>query len=149
MSTRYHARYFAHELTRVGGTGIERLGRSLFDACVDLNPQQIEAALIALLSAISKRVLLADEVGLAKPIEAGLVVSQCWAERRRRPLVIFSASLRNQSEQELNEKFNLPAQVLDAKTYRETQSAGTPSPFIADAILIFSMKCASARNPSR
>jgi hypothetical protein len=44
MSTPYHAKYFAHELTRIGGAGVERLLRSLFDACVDLNPHQIEEA---------------------------------------------------------------------------------------------------------
>ena len=65
-STAYHARYFAHELTRAGGQGVDRLSRSLFDACVDLNPHQIEAALFALRSPISKGVLLADEVGLAR-----------------------------------------------------------------------------------
>ncbi len=63
MSTVYHARYFAHELSREGGEGVERLSRSLFDACVDLNPHQIEAALFALRSPVSKGVLLADEVG--------------------------------------------------------------------------------------
>jgi hypothetical protein len=44
MSTAYHAKYFACELTRIGGAGVERLSRSLFDACVDLNLHQIEAA---------------------------------------------------------------------------------------------------------
>jgi hypothetical protein len=72
MTTAYHARYYAHELTRTGGQGVDRLSRSLFDACVDLNPHQIEAALFALRSPISKGVLLADEVGLGKTIEAGL-----------------------------------------------------------------------------
>jgi SNF2 family DNA or RNA helicase len=83
MSTAYHAKYFACELTRIGGAGVERLSRSLFDACVDLNPHQIEAALFAFRSPISKGVLLADEVGLGKTIEAGLVLCQLWAERRR------------------------------------------------------------------
>lgn len=50
MITNYHASYYAHELSRVGGTGVDRLGRALFDACVDLNPHQIEAALFALRS---------------------------------------------------------------------------------------------------
>lgn len=84
----YHAVYFAHELTRQGGDGVERLSRSLFDACVDLNPHQIEAALFALRSPITKGVLLADEVGLGKTIEAGLILCQNWAERHRRLLVI-------------------------------------------------------------
>ena len=64
MTTKYHAKYFAHELSRVGGSGVDRIGRALFDACVDLNPHQIEAALFALRSPVSNGVLLADEVGL-------------------------------------------------------------------------------------
>ena len=67
--TKFHSKYFAHELTRAGGKGVDRLGRALFDACVDLNPHQIEAALFALRSPLSKGVLLADEVGLGKTIE--------------------------------------------------------------------------------
>ncbi len=92
MTTPYHARFFAHELTRQGGDGVDRLSQSLFDACVDLNPHQIEAALFAMRSPVSKGVLLADEVGLGKTIEAGLVICQHWAERRRRILVICPAS---------------------------------------------------------
>ena len=96
MSTVYHARYFAHELSREGGEGVERLSRSLFDVCVDLNPHQIEAALFALRSPVSKGVLLADEVGLGKTIEAGLAICQRWADRHRRVLVVCPASLRKQ-----------------------------------------------------
>ena len=143
MSTPYHARYFAHELTRLGGSGVERLGRSLFDACVDLNPHQIEAALFALRSPIAKGALLADEVGLGKTIEAGLVACQYWAERRRKILVVCPASLRKQWQQELAEKFNLPAIVLDAKTYRETVAAGNPNPFLAESVVICSVHYAS------
>jgi SNF2 family DNA or RNA helicase len=97
MITDFHAKYFAHELTRRhGANDAERLSQSLFDASVDLNPHQIEAALFALKSPLSKGVLLADEVGLGKTIEAGIVLCQFWAERRRRLLVICPASLRKQ-----------------------------------------------------
>lgn len=81
---------------------------ALFDACVDLNPHQIDAAAFALRNPLSKGVLLADEVGLGKTIEAGLVLCQYWAERKRRLLVICPASLRKQWSLELEEKFNLP-----------------------------------------
>jgi len=88
MSTAYHVPYFAHELTRLHPRdGIDRRSMSLFDACVDLNPHQIDAALFALRSPLSKGVLMADEVGLGKTIEAGLVLCRFWAERRRRLLV--------------------------------------------------------------
>ncbi|MFO7883470.1 MAG: SNF2-related protein [Desulfobacteraceae bacterium] len=97
-----------------------------FDACVDLNPHQIEAALFALRSPLSKGVLLADEVGLGKTIEAGLVLCQSWAERKCRILVVCPASLRKQWAVELEEKFNLPSQILDAKTYRNLEKTGNP-----------------------
>jgi hypothetical protein len=145
MSTAYHAKYFACELTRNGGAGVERLSRSLFDACVDLNPHQIEAALFAFRSPISKGVLLADEVGLGKTIEAGLVLCQLWAERRRRLLVICPASIRKQWALELGEKFNLPTLILDAQEYQARQARGIPNPFEADVIVITSMHFASAR----
>ena len=145
MSTVFHAKYFAHELTRRGGAGMERLSQSLFDACVDLNPHQIEAALFALRSPVSKGVLLADEVGLGKTIEAGLVLCQLWAERRRRLLVICPASIRKQWALELAEKFNLPTVILDAKAYREIRTAGNPNPFDAEKVVIASMHFASRR----
>jgi hypothetical protein len=76
-----HAKSFAHDLTRRAASGMERLSMSLFDAAVDLNPQQIEAALFALESPLSKGVILADEVGLGKMIEAGIVLYQFWTVR--------------------------------------------------------------------
>jgi superfamily II DNA or RNA helicase len=142
--TDYHAKFYAHELTRVGGSGVDRLGRALFDASVALNPHQIEAALFALRSPLSKGVLLADEVGLGKTIEAGLVLCQLWAERRRRLLVICPASLRKQWSLELVEKFNLPSVILDARTFKEMQKAGIPNPFRQDAIIITSLHYAAA-----
>ncbi len=145
MSTAYHAKYFAYELTRVGGSGVERLSRSLFDACVDLNPHQVEAALFAFRSPVSTGVLLADEVGLGKTIEAGLVLCQFWAERKRRLLVICPASIRKQWALELAEKFNLPAIVLDAKEHREAQARGIPNPFESESVVITSLHFASQR----
>jgi SNF2 family DNA or RNA helicase len=95
--TAHHAKYFAWELTRRRAASEEdRLAQSLFDASVDLNPHQIAAALFALNNPLSKGVVLADEVGLGKTIEAALVLCQLWAERRRRLLVICPAALRKQ-----------------------------------------------------
>lgn len=120
MITDYHARYFAHELTRRrAADGIGRLSQSLFDACVDLNPHQIEAAMFALRSPLDSGVILADEVGLGKTIEAGVLLCQHWAERRRNLIVVCPASLRRQWAAELEEKFNLPALVLDSRTLAE------------------------------
>ena len=141
--TRYHAKYFAYDLTRRASSGLDRLSMSLFDAAVDLNPHQIEAALFALESPLSKGVLLADEVGLGKTIEAGIVLCQFWAERKRRLLVICPASLRKQWALELSEKFNLPSKVLDAKTYRDELRLGR-APLNEKAVLILSFNYAHA-----
>lgn len=141
--TPYHAKYFAYELTRQGGNGIDRISQSLFNACVDLNPHQIEAALFAIRSPISNGVLLADEVGLGKTIEAGLILCQFWAERRRKLLVICPASIRKQWELELKDKFNLSSTVLDAKSYRDAVKNGNLNPFETDGIVITSLHYAS------
>lgn len=141
--TPHHAKYFAHDLTRRATSGMDRLSMSLFDAAVDLNPHQIEAALFALQSPLSKGVILADEVGLGKTIEAGIVLCQFWAERKRRLLVICPASLRKQWALELEEKFNLPTMVLDAKAYRVAKRNGQ-SPLNGKAVLIMSMNYANA-----
>jgi hypothetical protein len=91
--TPYHARYFAHELTkRSSSESIESLTSALADARVDLNPHQIEAALFAFRCPLSRGAILADEVGLSKTIEAGILISQRWAKRRRKLLVICPAS---------------------------------------------------------
>jgi ERCC4-related helicase len=141
--TPYHAKYFAHDLTRRAASGMDRLSMSLFDAAVDLNPHQIEAALFALESPLSKGVILADEVGLGKTIEAGIVLCQFWAERKRRLLVLCPASLRKQWALELEEKFNLPTRVLDAKAFREEQRSGR-APLNENAVLIISFNYANA-----
>jgi ERCC4-related helicase len=144
MSTAYHARYFAHDLTRKRPSAdVDRLSMSLFDACVDLNPHQIEAAMFALKSPLSKGVILADEVGLGKTIEAGLVLCQYWAERRRRVLVICPAAIRKQWSLELEEKFNLPTLILDAPTYKQLQRDGVPQPFLSESIVVTSIHFAS------
>ena len=135
--TPHHAKYFAHDLTRRALSGMDRLSMTLFDAAVDLNPHQIEASLFALQSPLSKGVILADEVGLGKTIEAGIVLCQYWAERKRRLLVICPASIRKQWALELQEKFNLPVQIFDAKVYREARRSGRP-PLDTHAVVVLS-----------
>ena len=146
MNTSYHAKYFAAELLRRSASDdIDKLSMSLFDASVDLNPHQIEAALFAFRSPLSKGVLLADEVGLGKTIEAGLVLCQYWAERRRRLIVICPASLRKQWSLELEEKFNLPSVILEAKSFRDALKAGHDNPFQQNAIIVTSLNFATVK----
>lgn len=147
MISAYHAKYYAHELTRRhGADGVDRLSQSLFDASVDLNPHQIEAALFALRNPLQEGVLLADEVGLGKTIEASLVVCQYWAERRRRLMVICPASLRKQWAQELSDKFAVPTTVVDAVSLRK-QATGdmlsTLQSMVGKAVVIMSYQFAA------
>ena len=143
MSTDYHAKYYANELTRQKPSGnLDRLSMSLFDATVDLNPHQIDAALFAMQSPLIKGVLLADEVGLGKTIEAGLILCQYWAEKKRRLVVICPASIRKQWSLELEEKFNLPTLILDSKTYKNLQTQGKTRPFEVGRVVIISYQFA-------
>lgn len=144
--TDYHAKYYAHELTkRCASDSIEKLAGALANAQVDLNPHQVDAALFAFRSPLSKGAILADEVGLGKTIEAGLVVSQKWAERHRRILVITPANLRKQWFQELTEKFFLPCRILETKSYNAATKAGTAFPFRIPEIVICSYQFACGK----
>ena len=147
MITPYHAKYIAHELTkRCSSDSMEKLAGAFVDAQVDLNPHQVEAALFAFQSPLSKGALLADEVGLGKTIEAGLVIAQKWAERKRRILVITPASLRKQWHQELQEKFFLPCTILETRSYNEAVRRGNRHPFEPkDSIVICSYQFARAK----
>ena len=141
--TDYHAKYFAYELTkRFSSDSMEKLSGAVAGAQVDLNPHQVDAALFAFNSPLSKGALLADEVGLGKTIEAGLVLSQRWAERKRRILVITPANLRKQWLQELSEKFFLPCRLLETKSYNAAVKVGNFRPFEGDDIVICSYQFA-------
>jgi superfamily II DNA or RNA helicase len=135
--TPFHAKYWAHLLTLKGSSGsVENLSRSIANSRVDLNPHQVEAALFALRSPLSRGAILADEVGLGKTIEAGIVLAQRWAERRRHILLIVPAILRKQWQQELREKFYLPTTVLDAKSYGAEKKNGRTNPFDRNDTLV-------------
>jgi len=142
--TDYHAKYFAHELSkRHSVADDEKLASTLFDAQVDLNPHQVEAALFAFKSPLSKGAILADEVGLGKTIEAGLVLAQKWTERKRQILIITPASLRQQWLQEIEEKFFLPTMILEAKNYNRMIKDGVRRPFDQKALVICSFQFAA------
>src|ERR1035441_10175259 len=133
--TAYHAKYFAHELSRrYPSDSLEKLAGAVASAQVDLNPHQVDAALFAFKSPLSKGALIADEVGLGKTIEAGLVISQKWAERKRKILIIVPSNLRKQWYQELSEKFFLPCQLLETKSYNAAIRQGNFRPFEAKEI---------------
>lgn len=129
--TAYHSQYLAHRIT-LEGVDEDALAKSLSTARVDMNPHQVDAALFALQPPIPRGAILADEVGLGKTIEAGLVIAQRWAEGHRRILLIVPASLRKQWTQELFDKFGIPAFILEAKSFKERQKQGYARPFEVD-----------------
>ena len=115
LLTEEQQKYIAWLLTsRRSGDDDMRVAGVLSEARVDLNPHQVEAALFALKSPFSKGVVLADEVGLGKTIEAGIVISQYWAEQKRRILIIVPATLRRQWSTEMEEKFFLKSEILES-----------------------------------
>jgi len=129
--TPYQSQYYAWQLTRrAASDSVESLASTLVDSQVDLNPHQVEAALFACSNPLSRGVILADEVGLGKTIEAGLVISQRWAERRRRILIIVPANLRKQWHQELQDKFNLQCLILESKNYNAIRKQQNLNPFL-------------------
>ncbi len=118
--TRFHERLLAEELLAKSSDGQRRVARALSEARVDLNPHQLEAACFALDSLTRGGCMLADEVGLGKTIEAGIVMAQLVAEGRQRILVLAPATLRAQWQAELKEKFDLESVVVDGRTVRAT-----------------------------
>jgi len=142
----YHAKYYANELTRrCPPDSAEKLAGAVASAQVDLNPHQVDAALFAFKSPLSRGALLADEVGLGKTIEAGLVLSQKWAERKRRILVITPSNLRKQWYQELTEKFFLPCRLLESRSYNAAIKQGQFRPFEVPEIVICSYQFAKSK----
>ena len=146
--TEYQAKFLANFLTRrLPANDINKLTASLQDAQVDLTPHQVEAASFAFKSPLSKGAILADEVGLGKTIEAGIILSQNWAEHKRKLLIICPANLRKQWSSELLEKFFLPSVILETKSFNAAIEQGNLNPFETDKIVICSYQFAKTKAP--
>lgn len=142
--TEYQSIYFAHELSRRHSLNdSEKLASALADAKVDLNPHQLDAALFSFRSPLSKGVILADEVGLGKTIEAGLVIAQKWSERKHNILIITPANLRKQWSMEIEEKFYIPTCILEARNYNQLKKEGKKNPFEQSSVIICSYQFAA------
>lgn len=88
----------------------------LLDANIELNPHQINAFCVAIQAVKTGGIILADEVGLGKTIEAGLVLKYMLKTGAKRVLIVLPAALRKQWELELCEKFKLTPIILDRIT---------------------------------
>lgn len=146
--TGYQSRYFAEQIVlNRPQSSIDGLASAMSGVKVDLNPHQVDAALFAVKSPLSTGALLADEVGLGKTIEAGLVLAQCWAERKRKILLIVPASLRMQWRSELSEKFFIDSLLMESATFNKAKKAGALNPFEAnDAVVICSYNFAASKD---
>jgi len=147
MYTPYQTRYFAEQIRlKRPQSSIDGLTSAISGVKVDLNPHQVDAALFALKSPLSSGALLADEVGLGKTIEAGLVLAQRWSERKRKILLIVPAALRTQWRMELDEKFYIKSTILESTNYNKAKKDGVLNPFdLKDEVVICSFNFASQK----
>src|SRR5438046_7232561 len=98
----FNRRILAEDLVRVRRPDDrERYAASQRQARIDPNPHQIDAVIFALRRLREGGCILADEVGLGKTIEAGLVIAQSQAEGSERVLLIALRSLIGPWQKEL------------------------------------------------
>jgi SNF2 family DNA or RNA helicase len=74
------------------------------------------------------------------------VLSQKWAERKRRLIVIVPANLRKQWSQELADKFFLPSFILETKSFNDAIKSGNLNPFDQPAVIICSYQFARGKD---
>ena len=141
----FNRRILAEDLVRVRRPDErERYAAAQRQARIDPNPHQIDAVIFALRRLREGGCILADEVGLGKTIEAGLVIAQRRAEGAQRILLIVPKSLLGQWQGELLDLFDIKAQENDgnflapgvylvgrefAGSERGSASLGTAPPF--------------------
>lgn len=145
--TPHQSRYFAEQIQlKRPQSSFESIASTISGVKVDLNPHQVDAAMFAVKSPLSNGAILADEVGLGKTIEAGLVLSQYWAERKRKIILIVPASLRMQWRQELEDKFYIDSIIMESKEFNKLRKNGSINPFeVSNKVVICSYDFASRK----
>lgn len=145
--TPHQSRYFAEQLLlKRPPSSVDSIVSAMSGVKVDLNPHQVDAALFAMKSPLGNGALMADEVGLGKTIEAGLVLAQCWAERKRHILLIVPAALRMQWRAELSDKFYIESMLMESTVYNKRKKEGQTNPFdVTDKVIICSYQFASKK----
>ena len=145
--TPHQSRYFAEQLLlKRPPSSVDSIVSAMSGVKVDLNPHQVDAALFAMKSPLGNGALMADEVGLGKTIEAGLVLAQYWAERKRHILLIVPAALRMQWRAELSDKFYIESMLMESTVYNKRKKEGQTNPFdVTDKVIICSYQFASKK----
>src|SRR3954465_10535977 len=112
---RFNQRILAEDLVRLRRPDdLERYAASQRQARIDPNPHQIDAVIFALRRLREGGCILADEVGLGKTIEAGLVIAQRRAEGAQRILLVVPNALIGQWQGELINLFGIEARENEA-----------------------------------
>lgn len=144
----HQARYFAEQIAlKRSQSSMDGLVSAMSGVKVDLNPHQVDAALFAMRSPLSNGALLADEVGLGKTVEAGLVLAQYWSERKRKILLIVPAALRMQWRAELAEKFYIDSLILESANFNRLRKEGRANPFdVQNQVVICSYNFAAKKS---
>jgi superfamily II DNA or RNA helicase len=110
-------------------------------ASLEVYAYQLEPALAAV-QGLSSRILIADEVGLGKTVQAGLILAELrsrgWADRT---LILTPAGLRDQWAGELERRFGIRAAVMDscAVRWRTSQLPAGVNPWTLEAVSIASV----------
>lgn len=94
----------------------------LLNAHIDPNPHQVNAFCAAIQALKTGGIILADEVGLGKTIEAGLVINYVISSGAKKIMIVLPATLRKQWEIELEDKFDLNSTILDRLTVKKDRS---------------------------
>jgi len=132
-------KYLAEKLTLKKSAGSpERISSTLAKSSIQLNPYQIHAVKFAFDSPLQRGAILADEVGLGKTIEAGIIIAQLWSEGKRKILIIVPASIRRQWQEELFIRFGLESIVIDTFTFQKILTEQNKIPFTYEGIFIIS-----------
>jgi superfamily II DNA or RNA helicase len=109
-------------------------------ARIDPHPWQLEPACAAVTGTM--RIMLADEVGMGKTIQAALIITELRARGlAERALVLTPASIREQWAGELRDRFGLAAAVFDQSTLAVTMATLPPevNPWITEPLIISSI----------
>jgi ATP-dependent helicase HepA len=120
------------QLNRLGHSDI----RGLIGPRTSLLPHQLYIAR-EVAKRYAPRVLLADEVGLGKTIEAGLILhQQLLTERVRRILILVPETLLHQWLVEMLRRFNLRFSLFDEQRCADETDGGYDNPFEAEQLVI-------------
>ncbi|MDT8428611.1 MAG: SNF2-related protein [Pseudomonadales bacterium] len=124
-----------HQMARVGQSPI--LG--LCSARTELIPHQLYIA-SEVAGRYCPRVMLADEVGLGKTIEAGLILQQQLANGlSQRALIIVPEPLLHQWLVEMWRRFNLHFSLYDQQRYAAITQEHTDNPFLDEQLVLTSL----------